>query len=215
MELSIDCKKRDNGAKPKALRREGQIPAVLYGHDGDNSVDLTIDQREAEKLVRRASVNNTLIQVNVPDISWNGKALLREVQSHPWKGKLYHLSFFSIGGQDSVEVVVPVHYMGEAKGVKDEGGTLDIIVSELAIRCAPDAIPENIEIDVSELAVGGNLHISDLKLPGGAEVVTDTDKTLVGVAAPRTVATEEESAETQVFGAVPTVEEEAEEAPAE
>lgn len=212
MELSIDCKKRDDGANPRALRREGQIPAVLYGHDGDASVSLLVDQREAEKLVRQASVNNTLIQVNVPDISWNGKALLREVQTHPWKEKLYHLSFFSIGGQDSVEVVVPVHYTGDSKGVKEEGGTLDIIVSELAIRCAPDSIPENVEIDVSGLGVGDNLHISDLKLPGGAEVVTDTDKTLVSVAAPRTVASEGEPAEPRVFGAVPTV---GEEAPAE
>jgi large subunit ribosomal protein L25 len=208
MELSIDCKKRDNSVNPRALRREGQIPAVLYGHDGDASVALTLNQREAEKLVRQASVNNTLIQVNVPDISWNGKALLREVQSHPWKGKLYHLSFFSIGSQESVEVVVPIHYVGDAKGVKDEGGTLDIMVSELAIRCAPNDIPEVVEIDVSNLAVGENLHISNLALPTGVEAIAETDKTLVMVAAPRTVATEE-TTETQVFGAVPTAQKEA------
>ena len=193
MELSIDCKKRDMGTNPRALRREGQIPAVLYGHDGDQSVSLTVNQREAEKLVRQASVNNTLIKVNVPDISWSGKALLREVQTHPWKENLYHLSFFSIASQESVEVIVPVHYIGTAEGVKNEGGTLDIIVSELAIRCSPEQIPEKVEIDVSDLRVGDNLHISDLNLPNGVEAVSDTDKTLVMIAAPRVTTSEEDS----------------------
>lgn len=191
MELSIECQKRDTGANPRALRREGQIPAVLYGHDGDTSVSLVVSQREAERLVRYADVNNTLINVSVPEMPWSGQALLREVQTHPWKGKLYHLSFFSIASQSSVDVVVGINYTGTAKGVKDEGGTLDIMVSELAIRCAPNAIPESVDIDVSNLAVGENLHISDLQLPAGVEVVSDTDKTLVNVAAPRTVASEE------------------------
>ncbi|MEL6384824.1 MAG: 50S ribosomal protein L25/general stress protein Ctc, partial [Cyanobacteria bacterium J06626_18] len=162
------------------------LPAVLYGHNGTESVSLTVNEREAEKLVRAASVNNTLITVKIPDMPWSGKALLREVQSHPWKGKLHHLSFFSVASQDSVEVVVPIHYTGTAKGVREEGGTLDVMVSELGIRCAPDAIPENLDVDVSVLAVGENMHISDLKLPAGVEAVSEADKTLVMVAAPRT-----------------------------
>ncbi len=68
MELSIECNKRDTSVNPRALRRGGQIPAVLYGHDGDASISLTVDQRDAEKLVKQASENNTLINVNVPDI---------------------------------------------------------------------------------------------------------------------------------------------------
>jgi len=191
MELSIECQKRDISANSRALRREGQVPAVLYGHDGDASVSLVVNEREAERLVRYADVNNTLINVKVPEMPWSGQALLREVQTHPWKGKLYHLSFFSIASQSSVDVVVGINYIGTAKGVTDEGGTLDVMVSELAIRCAPGDIPESVDIDVSHLAVGENLHISDLTLPEGVEVVTDTDKTLVNVAAPRTVTTEE------------------------
>jgi large subunit ribosomal protein L25 len=195
MELSIECSKRDASTNPRALRREGLLPAVLYGHNGAESISLTVNERDAEKLVRDAAINNTLITVNVPDITWSGKALLREVQSHPWKGKLQHLSFFSVGTHDSIDLVVPLNYTGTAKGVKEEGGTLDIVVSELAIRCAPDAIPESLEVDVSGLAVGENLHISDLKLPPGVEAVADTDKTLVNVASPRTVAQEAETTE--------------------
>lgn len=191
MELSIQCSQREANANPRALRREGQLPAVLYGHNGSESISLTVNGREAEKLVRSASINNTLITVDIPDLPWKGQALLREVQAHPWKQELYHLSFFSVASQDSVEVVVPVNYTGVAKGVKEDGATLDVIVSELAIRCAPDAIPEVLDIDVSALEVGNNLHISDLKLPAGVEVVTDTDKTLVTVFARRAAAESE------------------------
>jgi len=195
MELSIECSKRDNSANPRAIRREGMLPAVLYGHNGNESVSLVVNERDAEKLVRDASINNTLITVKVPDMPWSGKALLREVQSHPWKNKLYHLSFFSVAAQDSVEVVVPVRYTGTPFGVRQEGGVMEEIVSELAIRCSPTDIPEHLDIDVSELKIGENLHISDLKLPGGAEIVTDTDKTLVTVAAPRAVAAADAAAE--------------------
>ena len=198
MELSIECSKREANVNPRALRREGLLPAVLYGHNGTESVSLTVNEREAEKLVRAASLNNTLITLKVPDMPWSGQALLREVQAHPWKGSLYHLSFFSIASQDTVEVVVPIHYNGTARGVKEESGMLDIMVSELSIRCAPNAIPETLDIDVSDLGVGDNLHISDLKLPEGVEAVSDADKTLVMVAAPRTTAAEDaaEGAET-------------------
>ena len=186
MELSITCSKRDLEQKPKAIRRAGRLPAVLYGHKGAESIALTVDGREAEFLVRDAAINNTLVNVSVPDMPWQGKALIREVQSHPWKNKLYHLSFFSIASQDSVEVVVPLNYTGTAKGVKDEGGILDTIVTELAIKCPPGDIPETIDINVSSLGVGDSLHVGELVLPNGVEAVADDSKVAVTVAAPRT-----------------------------
>ncbi len=181
MELSIECQKREAGSKPRALRRDGLLPAVLYGHNGAESVSLVVNGREAQRLVRDAAINNTLINVNVPDMPWQGKALLREVQTHPWKSEIYHLSFFSVAAQETIEVVVPVNYVGIPQGVKEEGATLDIVVSELAISCKPGAIPETLDIDVSALRVGENLHISDLSLPEGVSVVTDTNKTLVTI----------------------------------
>lgn len=199
MELSIECQKREAGAKPRALRREGLLPAVLYGHDGAASVSLTVNEREAEKLVKAAAINNTLVNVNIPELPWKGKALLREVQTHPWKSQLYHISFFSIASQDTIEVVVPMNYQGTPQGVKDEGATLDILVSELAISCEPNSIPETLDVDVSGLGVGENLHISDLKLPAGISVVTDTDKTLVTIFPRRAAEADPAEAETTVI----------------
>lgn len=181
MELTLECKARPEGSKPNALRRSGSIPAVLYGHQGAESVSLTVDAKAAETLIRKASLNNTLVQLNIPDLSWNGKALLREVQSHPWRGSLYHISFYSVGALESLEADVPVHVVGEAPGVKLGGGSLDVILTELHVRCAPDRIPETINVDVSKLKVGDSLHVHELDLPEGVVALGEPDRVVVTI----------------------------------
>ena len=164
MELTVECQKRSEGSKPNSLRREGLIPAVLYGHNGTESVALTLKTRTAETLVKKAVLNNTMIELSVPEIPWNGKALLREVQTHPWKRNLYHLSFFSVGSQSSIEVTVPLHFVGESVGVKQDGGTLDIVLNEVAVVCAPNA-----------------LHVHELTLPAGITVLGEADRVVVSI----------------------------------
>lgn len=95
MELTIECAKRDPKAKANALRQQGLLPAVLYGHDGANSVSLTVNEREMLALLRKAKVKETPITVTIPELSWNGQAVLQEVQTHPWKNQIYHISFFA------------------------------------------------------------------------------------------------------------------------
>ena len=181
MELTVDCKKRLDDSKSNALRRQGQIPAVLYGHDGANSIAVTLDTKTAETLVKKAVVNNTVIQLSVTDLPWNGKALLREVQCHPWKRNLYHLSFFSIGSQASVEVTLPLRFIGEAVGVKVGRGTLDTNINEITVQCAPDKIPNSIDIDISTLDLGDALHVNELSMPEGVRAVGEGDRVVVSV----------------------------------
>jgi large subunit ribosomal protein L25 len=95
MELSIEGQKRTPGSKPNALRREGRIPAMLYGHNINESIALTIDAKDVEVLLKKAKVAAPEVQLTIPDLSWNGKAVLQEVQTHPSKGYVYHVSFFS------------------------------------------------------------------------------------------------------------------------
>jgi large subunit ribosomal protein L25 len=95
MELTIECSKRADDEKVNALRRAGMMPAVLYGHNGTESVSLKINTREAEALLRKAKGHKAVVNVNVPDLPWNGKAVLQEVQNHPWKNQVYHISFFA------------------------------------------------------------------------------------------------------------------------
>lgn len=178
MEYTIECKKRLEGSKPNALRRQGLLPAVLYGHDGAKSVALTLNAKEAETLVKKASLNNTPIQLNVTDLPWSGRTLLREVQKHPWRGYLYHLSFFSIGSQETIQVTVPLHFVGTAVGVKLEGGGLDTVLTELEVSCAPNNILETIEVDISNLRVGESIHVNELTLPAGIEVLGEGDRVI-------------------------------------
>lgn len=196
MELTIECQQRTPGSKPKALRRAGLVPAVLYGHKGTESVSLTINAKTAETLVRRASVNNTLVQVKIPDIRWNGKALLREVQTHPWRNSLYHISFFSVAAQESLDINVPLSFVGESPAVK-EGGSLDTVLTELQVQCAPDNIPDLIEIDVSQMNIGDAVYVQQLVLPSGVTAIGEPDRVVVSALSPRVTAEEEDAMEAE------------------
>lgn len=184
MELTVDCQKRPEGSKPNALRRDGLIPAVVYGHNGAESISLAVKAKTVETLLKQATINNTLITLNVADLPWSGKTLLREVQTHPWKGNPYHLSFFALSAQESVEVEVNLNFVGEPVGVKLEGGILDLILTQLTVRCKPDSIPESIDVNVSELHMGDALHISELPLPEGAVALGNAGQVVACVVLP-------------------------------
>ncbi|NEP17390.1 MAG: 50S ribosomal protein L25/general stress protein Ctc [Leptolyngbya sp. SIO4C1] len=200
MSLTIECNQRADSEKPKALRREGKMLGVLYGHNGAESISLKMDTHETEALLRKAAVNKTVVTVKIPDISWNGKAILREVQMHPWKNQVYHVSFFSIADQDELEVTMPLNFTGVAHGVSQDGGVLDTVLTEMQLKCAPDNIPETLDINVESLGIGDALHIGDLVLPKGVTAVGSPEQVVVSVLQPRTIETVEEETETLDLG---------------
>jgi len=204
MDVTVECQKRPEGSKPRALRRSGLVPAVLYGHKGAESVALTLKAKDAETLLKNATVNNTLVEVKIPDISWSGKALLREVQSHPWKNALYHVSFFSVAAQESLDVAVRLNFVGEAVGVKQDAGVLDPQLTELQVQCAPDNIPESIDVDVSNMQVGDTLRVEELVLPPGVTPLIEPGEAVVTVAAQR-AAEEDEVAESETEASTPSI----------
>lgn len=95
MAITVESQKRPEGSKPNALRRSGLIPANLYGHNGTESISLVVDAKVVERLLKKAAVNKTKIELNIPELQWTGTTVLREVQTHPAKGTPYHLSFFA------------------------------------------------------------------------------------------------------------------------
>ncbi|NEP60417.1 MAG: 50S ribosomal protein L25 [Symploca sp. SIO2G7] len=95
MELTLDCNKRAENEKPRALRRDGLTPAVLYGHDGTNSVSLKANTLAVEALLRKVKGRKVELSLNVEDMPWNGTVVLQEVQNHPWKNEIYHISFLA------------------------------------------------------------------------------------------------------------------------
>lgn len=200
MPLTVECQKRPEGSKPKALRRSGEIPANLYGHKGTESISLVINAKTVEQLLKKASVNNTLVDLNITDVPWRGKALLRELQVHPAKGTPYHLSFFAVAGHGDTNVEVRLRFVGTAVGVKQEGGFLDTVVTELQVSCAPENIPEVIEIDVSNMQIGDSLRIHELVLPEGVTALGEAEQVVVSVSQPQISAAAEEEAEAEAAG---------------
>ncbi len=184
MEFAIVCEPREPGINPRKLRRMGQVPVALYGHKGAESVSLTLSKMTADKMLNAVEVNNTLISVEVPKLSLKFKSLLRDVQTHPWKPELYHLSFFAISGKDSVTTTVPLHFNGEPVGVKFEGGSLDLVLNSLQLQCDPQNIPESIDIDISHLKVGDSIHVGELILPAGVVAVGENDRVVTSILPP-------------------------------
>ncbi len=185
MAITVESLKRPEGSKPRALRRSGLIPANLYGHKGTESISLTIEAKTVERLLKKASVNNTLIDLNVTDIPWRGKALLRELQIHPAKGTPYHLSFFAVAGHGDTTVEVRFRFVGTAIGVKQDGGVLDTVITELQVSCAPENIPDVIEIDVTNLQMGDSLSINDIVFPEGVTPLIEPERLVVSVLPPQ------------------------------
>ena len=209
MNISVECKTRPEGSKPKALRREGLIPAALYGHKGAESMSLTMPAKEAQLLLRNASINNTLVDLKVADASWSGQAIIREVQAHPWRRTLYHLSFFAVSKGQVLTLVVPLELVGEAKGF-ESGGILEQNVTELNISCAPSNIPESIQIDISDFEVGTNLSVGEIATPEGVTVLDDSEQTVFSIGVPTIPTTTEEETETISAAEVESAEGEAE-----
>ncbi|MGV2828412.1 50S ribosomal protein L25/general stress protein Ctc [Myxosarcina sp. GI1(2024)] len=198
MDITVECQTRPEGSKAKALRREGSIPASLYGHKGGESISLVIPAKQAQTLLKNAAINNTLVDLKIPDISWTGKALIREVQVHPWKKTLYHLSFFTVSAKQTVEIVVPVNLIGEAVGAK-EGGIVEQVITELNISCKADSIPETIEVDISNFEIGRTLHVGELTLPEGTTVLEDPERTVLSIVTPAIVSEPEPETEETVL----------------
>jgi large subunit ribosomal protein L25 len=185
MPLTIECQSRSEKTNPRAIRRDGRVPATIYGHKGAESTAITINTKEAIALLRHAVINNTLIDVKVTDGDFNGITILREVQYHPYKDDIYHISFFSIAAQSKIEVSIPVSFVGVPVGVKVGGGIMEVLMNEVKVSCPPTGIPLAFEVDISDLDVGQGVHVSDIVLPEGVTVISDGTPLLVTIAGGR------------------------------
>ena len=173
MSLTINASTRSSKSNNRALRRNGQIPATVYGHKGADSISISLNAKETTTLLREATINNTMIEVNVIDGDFKGKTLLREVQNHPYKNSVYHLSFFAIESQSKIEVDIPLHFVGVPVGVKVGGGSIDTIKNFVRVACAPSNIPSSFEIDITPLEIGKGVHVNEIAYPEGVKPVTD------------------------------------------
>lgn len=190
----------------RKLRQAGKVPAVVYGRDAD-TLHLTLDNFEADHLFRSISVDNTIVELELESEKEPVQTLVREIQTHPWKGSILHVDFYRIQAGVAVDVDVPVELIGTPIGVKMEGGVLEQTIHDLPIRCIPSLIPEVIEVDVSGMEVNDVLHVSDLTFDEGVEVTISLERTICSVSIPRALEEEtDEDAEEAVEGEAPEAE---------
>jgi large subunit ribosomal protein L25 len=171
----------------RSLRREGKIPAVIYGH-ARKPQPLAIDQRELDRLLSHIAAESTVIELSFDGST--SRTLIREIQRHPFKPQILHVDFQELVAGEKVTVDVPIILGGVPEGVRAEGGILDQTMRELSIHVDPANIPNHIDVDVTALRIGDSVHVSDLSLPEGVEVLDEEDATICVVSAPRAVVEE-------------------------
>jgi large subunit ribosomal protein L25 len=191
--LNASARSLGRRAGAKKLRSEGRIPAVIYGRQAKPQ-KLELKAREMEDLIHHSISENLLVDLAVKDDSRPKRlALVQEVQHHPLSGKVLHVDFHEVAEDEKVTIMVPVDTIGEAVGVKSEGGVLEHVLFKIKARGLPKDLPEQIMVDVTHLKIGQAIHIGEIKAPEGVELLGDKGIPVIAVAAPRTE--EEEAAE--------------------
>lgn len=195
-QVTLKAERRDDTGKGAArkLRASGKLPAVVYGADGE-TVPLTLDYHDAEHLFYSISVENTIVNLDMEGESVPVPSLIREIQTHPYKPEVLHVDFLRVQEGVEVELEIPIHLEGTPVGVKDEGGVLEQTIYMLPIRCLPNAIPEYVEANVTELDIHDSLHVGDLVLPEGVTILLDLERTVCSVQAPSLAEVEVEEEE--------------------
>jgi large subunit ribosomal protein L25 len=178
----------------RETRRGGDVPGIVYG-GGADPVNIRLDQREFVSLLHGKRGEHAVVQLEVdgkPDL--NTPAVIKEVQHHPVIGTVIHADFQRIRLDEKIITPVAVALQGQPVGVVD-GGILDHQLREVEVECLATSIPEELPVDVTGLAIGDSVHVSDLVAPEGVEILTDSARTLAAVLVSRiTKAAEEEEA---------------------
>ncbi len=154
----------------RRLRRANKLPAIVYG-SGKDPEKLTLEQKDVQHELQHEAFYTQVLALNI-----GGKkqdVLLRDLQHHPFRQDILHMDFQRVDAKVEVHVNVPLHFIGDeaAPGVKQEGGAVSHVMSEVEIVCLPKDIPEFIDVDLSEMHLGDILHLTDLKMPAGVEVL--------------------------------------------
>ena len=213
-QLTLPAEARDRAGKgaSRALRREGRVPAVVYG-DKKEPLSVHVEEKLLAKMMSTGHFMNTVVMVEV-DGKLN-RTLPKDVQFHPVTSRPVHVDFLRIGEHSQVTVAVPVRFDNEeaSPGLK-RGGVLNVVQHELELVCDAAHIPDEIHIPLDGLEIGDSIHISDVKLPEGTKAaIDDRDFTVATVVAPSAMKQVEEEAAPE--GEVPTVGEEEAEGEAE
>jgi len=182
--LSAEARSETGKGVARKLRAAGRVPAVVYGHARESQA-LSLVSRDLEKLLSQISAGSTVVELSLGGAVT--KTLIREVQRHPFKKQILHVDFQELVAGEKVLVDLPLVFVGVPEGVRLSGALLEQILHSIEVRVDPAHIPNHVDVDVSHLAMGHSLHVRDIVLPEGLEVLSDEDATICAVIAPRAV----------------------------
>ena len=168
----------------RKLRTAGSIPAIIYGH-GREPQSLAINTYSLERLLEKISYRTTVIELDMGTAT--AKTLIREIQRHPYRPQILHVDFQELVAGEKVTVSVPLVFVGTPEGVRTGGGILDQVMHELEISVDPSNIPNHIDVDVTALTIGHSLHVSDVRVPEGVEVLDAANATVCVCSIPKAV----------------------------
>jgi large subunit ribosomal protein L25 len=181
-ELTLEVSRREQQGKGPAgrLRREGKVPAVVYGGHRE-SVAIVVDRKAVTELIQKSEHGiRSIFLLKMSGSDQQRHAMIKDVQIDPISRKMTHIDFVRVVMDEVIRTTVPVHVNGTPLGVK-EGGLLDFQVRDLHVECLPNAIPDRIDVDISNLGMHQYIRISDLQLPQGVKVLDDPERVVVGV----------------------------------
>jgi large subunit ribosomal protein L25 len=189
-----------NGTGPsRRMRRTGKVPGVVYGA-GKESQMIELDHNALSRHLKLESFHASILDMNLD--GGRERVLLRNVQMHPWKAEVLHIDFQRVAADRKIHMRVPLHFVNAAScpGAK-EGGVVNHVMNDLDIQCLPDDLPEFIEVDLANLQLGDSVHVAELGLPKGVDLVPRLkidNPVVVTVQVPREIAVEEPTAEAAV-----------------
>jgi large subunit ribosomal protein L25 len=197
-EIIVKATKREGRGKndSRRARRAGQVPVTIYGGEGE-AVAALAPLSELAAILRSDSGRNTIFTVDVEGVT--AEVMFIDRQIDPVRSRLVHADFKRLVKGEKIEATVPLRLVGEPLGVREEAGVLEQIIREVEIRCQPRDIPEHLDVDVTNLGVHQVLHISDLPVTEGVEILADPDTVIATVS----VVKEEPVAAAPVEGEVP------------
>jgi large subunit ribosomal protein L25 len=183
MSFKIKAEKREVFGKnaSRRLRKEGMVPVILYGSNEVN-VPLTLEKEVLFKILRSETGENTVFEVSFNSETRN--AMIKDLQLDPVSDEILHADLIQIAMDKVVRVSVPVVTVGDAVGVKTEGGFVDFITREIEVECLPKDIPEHIEIDISHLHLRQSFKVGDVNVSEGIKLIADPDSMLVHIELP-------------------------------
>lgn len=197
--LSVEARNDRGKGAARRLRRSGKVPAVFYGPKS-TATPIAVDRKDFAAHVANLEGSH-LIRFQSPAADLQQRvALVREVQTHPVDGGILHVDFYEVDLTQRLQVTVPLHFIGRAKGVAD-GGILQPIVREMEVECLPSDIPQFIEVDVTALDIHDAVHLADVKMPANVTAVFESNEAVVTVLPPTVEEVKTAAAEGEGAGA--------------